>query len=89
VPAALACTWGATTIKIMPLNHGWSFCCPGLSGTVAHPASIQYSSVNNDNYSVRPGIASAQLSRCVARENDGDNAGDAQCSSRFSRTQLL
>ena len=59
---ALACSWGATTIKISPLNHGWSFCCPGLDGTKAHQATVKYNSVNNDAYSVRPGISSTQLS---------------------------
>lgn len=65
VTSSLACTWGAQTIKINPLNHGWSFCCPGLSGTVAHAAATTYASVNNDNYSVRPGISATQLARCA------------------------
>lgn len=60
--SARACTWGAQTIKILPLNHGWSFCCPGLDGKAAHAAVASFSSVNNDAYSVRPGISSMQLS---------------------------
>ena len=59
---ALGCTWGPTSFKIAPLNHGWSFCCPGLDGKVAHQASAVFASVNNDEYSIRPGISSMQLS---------------------------
>ena len=56
-----ACTWGAQTIKIRPLNGGWSFCCPGLPGMVPHSATATYASVNNDDYSLRPGITGSQL----------------------------
>ena len=61
--AVSSCTWGPQTIKILPFNHGWSFCCPGLAGTKQYNASIKYASVNNDQYSVRPGIAGDQLSQ--------------------------
>lgn len=65
-----ACTWGPMTIKILPLNHGWSFCCPGLDGTKAHAASATFQSVNNDKYSIRPGISSKQLSNACEQEMD-------------------
>ena len=75
--AALACTWPSTTIKILPLNNGWSFCCPGLDGTKAHAAMATYSSVNNDDYSVRPGISSSQLTRCAGRARRAHRAPHA------------
>ena len=64
------------TIKISPLNHGWSFCCPGLDGTKAHAASAAFQSVNNDDYSIRPGISSSQLS--ASCENDIDRWYDEE-----------
>ena len=94
---ALACSWGATTIKISPLNHGWSFCCPGLDGTKAHQATVKYNSVNNDAYSVRPGISSTQLSEyaraacacccvCVCRGTDTHPSRVCVCAAASVRT---
>jgi hypothetical protein len=63
VQPSCGCTWGPQTIKIPPLNHAWSFCCPGLKGQGQYAASATYASVNNDQYSLRPGIAGEQLSQ--------------------------
>ena len=74
---ARKCEWGAQQIKIAPWNQGWSFCCPGLSGNVAHFASATYKSnpvvgaAGPDNYSIRPGITGDQMTdHCESRMRD-------------------
>ena len=73
---AFGCKWPQQSIKIMPLNHGWSFCCPGLDGTKSYTATASFKSVDNDNYSIRPGISSMQLSNSC--ENHIDKWYDEQ-----------
>merc|ERR1712166_1585531 len=57
------CSWGAQNIQIAPYM-GYSFCCPGLSG------SATYKSVNDDNYSLRPGLSQQQIAKSCENSID-------------------
>ena len=62
-------------IPILTLTHcphggADSFCCPGLSGSATHPASATYKSVNDDNYSLRPGLSQQQIAKSCENSID-------------------
>lgn len=63
------CSWGAQNIQIAPYT-GYSFCCPGLSGSATYPASSTYKSVNDDNYSLRPGLSQQQVAKSCENSID-------------------
>ena len=64
--SARLCQWGPQNLTIPPWNQGWSFCCPGLSGTVKQAAQATYidnplvPAAGPDDYSIRPGITGDQ-----------------------------
>ena len=47
-----------------------SFCCPGMSGSATFPASATYKSVNDDNYSLRPGLSQQQVAKSCENSID-------------------
>ena len=62
-------------IPILTLTHcphggADSFCCPGLSGSATHPVSATYKSVNDDNYSLRPGLSQQQVAKSCENSID-------------------
>mmetsp|Transcript_886 Transcript_886/g.2236 ORF Transcript_886/g.2236 Transcript_886/m.2236 type:complete len:159 (+) Transcript_886:70-546(+) len=63
------CSWGAQNIQIAPYL-GYSFCCPGMSGSATFPASATYKSVNDDNYSLRPGLSQQQVAKSCENSID-------------------
>ena len=54
----------------LPVGGADSFCCPGLSGSATYPASSTYKSVNDDNYSLRPGLSQQQVAKSCENSID-------------------
>ena len=58
------------TLTHCPHGGADSFCCPGLSGSATYPASSTYKSVNDDNYSLRPGLSQQQVAKSCENSID-------------------
>lgn len=75
-PVPKPVTSGGGTLCSQFCRGAGSFCCPGQSGSDSYPGSATYKSVNNDNYSLRPGISEQQLANSCEKSINVWNTED-------------